>query len=91
MKPTRLGSKILIGDSAASTFCSGDYVLFHSKRPPIPDDKYLLNGNGKKMEVEGLGFFEVWMPCAKDVGDTLRNAAFVLGYLSTFAHFNVIQ
>ena len=48
-------SKILIGDSSASIHCTDHCALFYNRRPPTPDDKFLVMGNGKKMEVEFFG------------------------------------
>ena len=91
VRPTRPGSKILIGDSAASIHCTGDSALFYNKRPPAPDEKYLIIGDGKKMEVQFFGCVDVVMHCAEDVAVTLRNVAFVPGVPFDLCSFNVIQ
>ena len=49
VRSTRPGSKILIGDSAASIHCSGDSALLYNKRSPAPDKNYSTIGDGKRL------------------------------------------
>ena len=52
--PTRARINSPITYSAASIHCTGGSTLFYNKRSPTPDEKYLLIGDGNKMEVEFL-------------------------------------
>ena len=49
--PTRPGSRIMTGDSAASIHCTGDSSFLYNQRFPGPDEKYLIIGDGRKMEL----------------------------------------
>lgn len=79
VRPTGLGSQILIKCSAATIHCTGDCALLYNKRTPTPDEKLLIIGDGRKMEVEFFRCADVVMHCAEDVEVTLRNVAFVPG------------
>ena len=78
MKPLRRGGKLLVGDSAASIHCIVGSVLFYNKRFPGPDEKYLIIGDGRKMEVRSLGCIGVVMHCDEDAKVTLIDVAFVV-------------
>lgn len=89
MKPTKPGSKIQVGDSAASIHCAGDSSFFYDNRSPAPYEKYLIIVDGKKAEVEFFGC--VMMHSAEDVSATLRNVVFVPGVPFHFCSFKVLQ
>lgn len=78
MRPTRRGSKVLIGRTGghASIHCIGDYSFFYDKRPAASDEECLIVYDGKKMEVDLFGCVGEEMLCAGDVAGTLRNVAF---------------
>ena len=89
--PTRPGSRIMTGDSAASIHCTGDSSFLYNQRFPGPDEKYLIIGDGRKMELEFFGCIDVVMHCDKDVNVTLRDVAFVPGVPFDLCSFNAIQ
>ena len=91
VRSTRPGSKILLGGGAASIHCTGGSALFYNKRPPAPDEKYLIIGDGKKMEVEFSVCVDVVMHCVEDAAVTLRDVAFVPGVPFDLCSFYVIQ
>ena len=68
-----------IEDSAASIHYTGDSSLFYNQRFPRPNDKYLIIGDGRQMEVEFFDCIDVAMHCYEDVEVTLRDVSFVPG------------
>ena len=90
VRTARSGSKIMIGDRAASIHCTGDCTLFYNKRPPTPAEKVLIVGDGQKLEVGVFGCVDLVMHCAEDVAVTLRNVSYVPGVPFDLS-FNVIQ
>ena len=91
VKPTRPGSKILIGDSAASIHCTGDSSFFCDQRFQGPDETFLIIGDGGKIDVVFFGCIDVVMQCEEDVDATQRDVAFVPGVPFDLRLFNVIQ
>ena len=81
----------MIGDSAASIHCTGDSSFFYNHRFPGPDEKYLIIGGGRKIEVDFCGCIDVVMHCDEDVNVTLRDVAFVPGVPFDLCSFNVIE
>ena len=81
----------MIGYSAASIHCTCDLCSFYNRWFPGPDEKCLIVGDGRKMEVEYFDCIGRVMHCDEDVEVTLRDVAFVPGVLFDLCSFNVIQ
>ena len=81
----------MIGDSAASIHCTGNSSFLYNRRFPGPDEKYLIIGDGRKMEVEFFGCIDVVMHCEEGDPVTLRGAAFLPGVTFDLCSLKVIQ
>ena len=67
-------------------------VIVYNKRPPTPDEKVLIIGDGKKkMVVEFFGCVDLVRHCAEDVAVTLRDVAYGPGVPFDLCSSNVIQ
>lgn len=61
VRPTTRGGDILIGDSAFSIDCTGDWAFSYNKSPPAYDKNDLIIGDYKNMGVEVFGCVDVAM------------------------------
>lgn len=92
--PTEIdGSSLRLGDNGSRVYeiSSSAMVYNSSSRPPLPGERFLLIGDGKKVEVQCFGSSDLLLHYATDARMTLINIAVIPGLSFNLMYFSCVQ
>ncbi|CAB1096164.1 unnamed protein product [Ectocarpus sp. CCAP 1310/34] len=89
--PYRPGSTVFLGDTGAVVHVVPSEEKVYNKRPPLPEERLLLIGDGKHIPVECFGDLDVIFHRPEDVRVTLKNVGGVPGLALDILSLNKIQ
>ncbi|CAB1098118.1 unnamed protein product [Ectocarpus sp. CCAP 1310/34] len=89
--PHRPGSTVFLGDTGAVVHVVASGEKVYNRRPPLPEERLLMLGDGKHIPVEFFGDLDVIFHCPEDVRVTLQNVGVVPGLALDILSLNKIQ
>ena len=73
----RPGSSLWVADNAATFHSTPSSDLVYDKRPPLPRERVLATGCGRRLEVESIGKLDLIVHCDQDIRITLVNVVVI--------------